>query len=164
MCKEKKHIVFCTCNDREDNRLKLKAQAFKILGDKEEYNKTYYAWTLVKTIRKYTEEEKSTIIGQMFSASKKLDTELTAEFVVKQLNEKADFDFEYIPEDGDELSVRLSYKYVHIKNHDRALLPPPMNFVFENEEWYFGYIDYFEYKQETIDSGKVMLNYNSDKL
>ena len=36
-------------------------------------------------------------MGELVRPSKKLDEELTAELVVRELNEKAEFDFDYSP-------------------------------------------------------------------
>ena len=33
-----------------------------------------------------------------------------------------------------------------------------MTFVYENKEWYFGYIDHFRYKQVELKKGNITLN------
>tara|TARA_B110000046_G_scaffold38924_1_gene42784 strand:+ start:2710 stop:3204 length:495 start_codon:yes stop_codon:yes gene_type:complete len=164
MCKNRKHIIFCTCNEKEsEDRFKSKIESFKILGDKEEYSKCFYSWILERTIRKRTEKERSMIMGELVRPSKKLDEELTAELVVRELNEKAEFDFDYSPKDGDELTITLSYKYAQFENYSRPFLLSPMTFVYENKEWYFGYINHFEYKQEELKKGKITLHNNGYK-
>ena len=95
------------------------------------------------------------IMGQIIRPSEKLDQDLTAEFVMEALNNNAEFDFDYNPEDGDELLIGVSYKYPQVGNHYRPLLPQPMTFVYENKEWYFGYIDHFRYKQVELKKGNI---------
>jgi len=158
MCENKKYIIFCTCNEQELNSiLNLEIESFKIFDNKEEYNKQIYYWKLEKTVRELTFEEKRRIMGQIIRPSEKLDQDLTAEFVMEALNNNAEFDFDYNPEDGDELLIGVSYKYPQVGNHYRPLLPQPMIFVYENKEWYFGYIDHFSYKQVELKKGNITL-------
>ncbi|UFH32217.1 hypothetical protein LNP04_00515 [Chryseobacterium sp. C-71] len=158
MCENKKNITFCTCKEQElKSTLNLKMESFKIFDNKEEYNKRIYHWKLEKTVRELTFEETRKIMGQIIRPSKRLDQELTAEFVVDVLNTNAEFDFEYSPEDGDELLIGVSYKYPQVENHSRPFLPEPMTFVYENKEWYFGYIDHFRYKQIELKKGNITL-------
>ena len=166
MCKEENHIVFCSCSeDTPQNRSAAKIEALKkVLEDKVEYNQTCYTWILQRIIRKHSEKESALLIGSIILPLKRLDTELSGELVVKQLNEKLTFDFEYVPKDGDQLSIYLRYKYVHIENHSRPPLSGrPMKFVYEEDEWYFGYIDNFKYRQEELRKGEVKLVNNDRK-
>ncbi|MCG8575477.1 MAG: hypothetical protein MI810_11380 [Flavobacteriales bacterium] len=163
MCKDKKHLTFCTCELKESDDLKSQVQAYRILNDKTEYHKLFYSWRLERTIRKYSTEEKKKIIGELVLPAKKLNAELTAVFVTNALNENAEFDFDYTPKDGDELIISLKYQYVQIENHARSPLPPPMKFVYENEEWYFGYVNHFEYKKEQLKTGKLNLSNNDQE-
>lgn len=161
MCENKKHITFCTCVEKaSDNRFEAIIASFKILGNKEEYLKTNYTWSLERVIRKYSLEERTMIVGELGMPSKMLDTELTAAFVVNELNKKVEFDFDYAPQDGDEITIGLDYRYKEIENHARPSLPSPMNFVYENEEWYFGYVNHFEYQKRTINKGKIELHHD----
>ena len=161
MCENKKSITFCTCNEKASNdALKSKVESFKVLGNEEEYNKRVYYWILERTIRKRTNEERSMIMGELFRPSKKLDEELTAEFVVEELNKNAEFDFEYIPEDGDELLIGIGYKFAQFEDYSRPFLPRPMKFVYEKKEWFFGYVNHFEYEQIELNKGKITLHNN----
>ncbi len=159
MCKNKKHITFCTCNQKESgNVFEDYMESLKAADSTEEYNKVLYYWTLKRTIRKYTTKERWMIMGELVMPSKKLDGVLTAEFVVDKLNKGVEFDFDYNPVDGDELIIGITYKYAGVKNKDRPRLALPMKFVYENEEWYFGYISHFEYLKEKLNEGKITLH------
>ena len=57
--------------------------------------------------------------------------------------------------DGDQLTISLEYKHPRKESHPRSILFEDMRFVYENNKWYFGYINYFEYKLEEIKEGKV---------
>ena len=166
MCKEENHIVFCSCSeDTLQNKSAAKIDAFKkALEDKAGYKQTCYTWVLQRISRKHSEKESAILIGSVVLPSKRLDANLSGELVVKQLNEKLTFDFEYVPKDGDQLSIYLSYKYVHIENQSRPPLSSrPMKFVFEEDEWYFGYINNFKYHQEELRKGEIKLVNNDSK-
>ena len=161
MCEHKKNIIFCTCNEKESNdALDSKVESFEVIGNQDDYNKRVYYWILKRTIRKRTDKEQLMIIGELFQSFKKLDEELIAEFVVEQLNKNAEFDFDYKPEDGDELLIGVDYKYVQFKDYSRPSLPIPMTFVYENKEWCVGYVNHFEYKKIELNKGKIKLHNN----
>lgn len=157
MCEKKRNLIFCSCSDKtESDKMRLKTESFKTLGDKAEYHSTYYSWSLSRLAYKYTEKERSRILGQLILPAKKIDDEITAKFVVSELNSGAEFDFNYIPKYGDELCIRLRYRYVEIEKHPRpSIFGKFMSFVFEDGEWYFGYIDHFEYRQREVGKGEV---------
>lgn len=162
MCKTKNKIVFCSCNEKISiaSLISKSLEASDMIDNKEEYNKRVYYWFLERTIRKRKNKERNMIMGELYKPSKKLDEEVTAEFVIDQLNNNAEFDFNYIPEDGDELLIGIEYKYTQFKNYSRPFLPNPMKFIYQNEEWFFGEIDHFEYKQIELGRGKMKLNNN----
>ena len=96
-------------------------------------------------------------MGELVMPLKKIDKLLTAEFVIDRLNSDARFDFDYNPLDGDELIIGITYKYAVNKNKQRPSLTRSMKFVYENKEWYFGYVNHFEYQKKKINEGRITI-------
>ncbi|CAM3879835.1 MULTISPECIES: hypothetical protein [Flavobacterium] len=146
--------MFCTCLEKKS--FIKKRDAYLSLYNEEEYLTEVYEWTLYSIVQKREEKEKHLIIGEIKIPIKKINDVITAELIVEELNKLDCFDFEYIPIDGDELVISNGYKHIEIDTKTRPYLPfKTMHFVYENKEWYFGYIDNFEYETKRIYEGEM---------
>ncbi|MEC4048912.1 hypothetical protein OX284_005700 [Flavobacterium sp. SUN046] len=105
----------------------------KIILSKEECEETKITWRLRKYIRPKTND------GFDFtpmSASDRLSDEMTTEKIVKFLNDIFVFDFEYEPNENDE--IRMEIQYV-IENINGKFRRPYINyfvsFLYDGEKW-----------------------------
>lgn len=158
MCEKNETIQFCSCKAKKEwTPLELRRVSFESTFVEGEYTKTYYKWTLNKISGKVHED--AGIMGQIVNPVKRFDNEMTGEYVVEELNRGINlFDFEYIAIDGDELMISKEYKYIKLKEFPRPYIYGQyMIFVYENGEWYFGYVSDFEYRKEKINFGSIKI-------
>ncbi len=135
MCKASKTIRFCSC---EDNLVKATKHLKSI----------FYVWTLDRVVG----FSDSGMDGLAMFPSEQLD-ELLPEFILKELNSKKLFDFDYIPQDNDSLQIkRVNPKKRYEK---KELIGDHLNFYFEFGEWHIGYISPFTYNLKVYKNGKV---------
>lgn len=148
MCKTDFNFHFCTCAS-------IQKKPFLATGDgvvdMEEYIKTHYIWTLYK----YVGEEESLMMGSMIMPVERLNDDLTAESLTRQLNEKNLFDFDYKPSEGDNLQIREEYIYKSMKGKFRPDLYDYMSFIFRNGKWVEEVYDVFTDKIRKFKTGKL---------
>ncbi|TPG45229.1 hypothetical protein EAH81_01095 [Flavobacterium pectinovorum] len=100
-----------------------------------------FTWTLDRCLG----FSNTTMDGMGYMPEKALSEDLTNERMLVDLNSKNCFDFDYEPQEGDNLSIYTP------KNHIRKHL----SFIFENGEWIADSYLPFMYKLEKINYGKV---------
>lgn len=156
MCQEKDYIQFCTCEVSDSgNLIESNLDTFDEIAPK--YLDTFYKWRLYRIDGKRDPNVMS--FGEIIRRpDNHLNEWFTARYMVDALNSDANFDFNYLPKDGDELIIQESYIYSNIRNKPRPWLKKTMKFVFENNEWYFGFIENEELVQKNIESGKININ------
>lgn len=126
----------------------------KIVLSKEECEETKITWRLRKYIGPLIYDG---IVFTPMSAKDRLTDEITAEKIAKFLNDKVVFDFEYEPNENDE--IRMEIQYV-IENINGKFRRPYINyfvsFLYDGEKWIvnkgFDHIhnDYEEFKEGIV--------------
>ncbi len=83
--------------------------------------------------------------------SHQLNDTLTNEIVLENLNQKDKncFDFDYIPFEGDSLSIRFDY------DEKKSCLYGFLSFVYENNAWRVGMHDIFSTTTQLLQKGIV---------
>ncbi len=138
MCKVIESIKLCSCTENLD-----------LTKNAEE---TSYIWILDRAV----ESNHSGMLGLTMLPTEKLD-ELTPAFIVSELNKKNIFDFEYQPQDNDQL---------HIERIDRAktrdqeyLFGEYLEFSFFKGSWKIGGVSPFSYHLEEYKNGQIKLGF-----
>lgn len=138
MCKTGKQITFCTCKNEPKQIVHHKKS-------KRWRQKNPLAFAYVWTLSRFSEYFDSMMEGLMMEASDKLGEELTKEFVLEELNSRNCFDFEYIPHEGDCLSI-------HANNHWDFL-----SFIYREGVWVADQYDCFYVRTEKMEEGKLLI-------
>jgi hypothetical protein len=163
MCKAGKQLIFCTCSEKKTSTTEAISTTAETEGNVKEYFKTGFMWELKRTVRKRMSNERTIIMGTLTLPIQRLDEELHAQYVVDQLNSEAFFDFEYTPTDGDELCIRQTYTQSMLAQDPRPnLYFQFMKFVYEHGEWYFGYVNHFQYVKQNLSSGSIKIRETKD--
>lgn len=103
----------------------------KIILSGEEYEEVKIIWQLRKYIGNEIQEW-----GYPRSSSQKLTNGITTEEIVKSLNHKNVFDFEYEPSQNDQLTIELVYVVGNIKGkYSRPYIGDYLSFLFDGEMW-----------------------------
>lgn len=125
MCNFDDGFILCKCDDLESG-----------INDQDS-NSMIYVWSLYKYIGK----SKSFEMGRYILPGGAVGT-LTSDFVIEELNSKNCFDFEYMPQEGDNLLISSLGNI------------PRMEFIFRGNEWigdnYDPFTDITEIKFEGI--------------
>lgn len=149
MCKSNLNIQFCTCSTEEKQPEKIihnkNSRRFKKKFNRDEYVQKKFTWHLSK----YVKTGSFGMDGMMILPEKKLTTELTAEFLLDELNNNLNlFDFDYFPDEGDSLVVRSEYVHPEIKGKNRHSTMKYLSFIFRKDQWtqdaYNGFYDITE--------------------
>ena len=105
----------------------------KIVLSKEECEETKITWRLRKYIRPKTND------GFDFtpmSASDRLSDEITTEKIVKFLNDNVFFDFEYEPNENDEIRMEIQYVIENLNGkYRRPYINCFVSFLYADEKW-----------------------------
>ncbi len=127
MCQNTNDLIFCTCKDSSN--------IFR-------RNKGEYSWSLSKLvgIKTYKPGEPR-IIGKIRIPNKNLGKGINAENILQELNSRDCFDFEYIPQEMDCLTITGDNGYFKVR--------------FKTGFWEIGRHPAFSSISEPIDSGKV---------
>ncbi len=148
MCKPNSKIYLCTCAS-------VSKKPFPVTNPKEvdmgEYEKPNFIWTLYK----YQGEKDSFMVGEMVMPVESLDTELSSEYLIQQLNSKNRFDFNYEPIEGDNLQIKKEYIYKSIKGFTRTDLYEYMSFIYREGKWQEEVYDVFSDKIKSFKKGKI---------
>ncbi len=133
MCDFNNGFILCKCNTK--NTIHNKKSRRNKMNAPREYN-----WVLNKYVGRSSEME----MGRYELPVNDLKEGLTADVVLRELNEKNCFDFDYMPHEGDNLV--LSNKPDQIR----------MEFIFKSGKWGVEHYSPFDHVVEKVDQGKVM--------
>lgn len=136
MCETGKEIKLCTCVPNGMNRIvhNKNSRRFKNLPKE-------FTWTL----RKYVGDSDCMMDGMITFPLDMISEDLTTEKMLVDLNNRNCFDFDYKPNEGDNLQIFTPEKY------SRQFL----SFIYRNDEWIADFYDGFRYETEKINHGKV---------
>ena len=128
MCQNVPKLTFCSC----DTKLKL----FERRPPNE------YTWHLTKYLgqRTYQDGERR-IIGKIQMPKKQLSKKISLDVVLKELNSRNCFDFDYTPQEMDCLNISGNGGYFRVR--------------FVDNQWESGSYPVFSSDIETIDTGKI---------
>ena len=156
-------IELITVNPRKDSfdevkpvihHKKSRRNKTKILLTKEECEETKITWRLRKYIRPLIYDG---LDFTPMSASDRLTDEITTEKIVKFLNDNLFFDFEYEPNENDEIRMEIQYVIENINGkYRRPYINYFVSFLYEGEKWIvnkgFDHIDnhYEEFKEGIV--------------
>lgn len=135
MCDFNKGFILCKCNDPKAIVHPKKSWRKKLKKNK----KIEYIWTLYKFIGMSKEKE----MGRYMSPVSDVGSGLTADFVLKELNSRNCFDFDYSPSQGDNLVI------------NNADLVGRIEFIFRDGKWEEDHYSPFDHEYEKIDTGKL---------
>ena len=133
MCNFNKCFILCKCNDPKvivHNRKSRRNKDKKTLE---------YAWTLSRYLGKSEDDE----MGRYVMPIEDIGNGLTTDFVVNELNIRNCFDFEYTPNEGDNLEI------TRFESNDR------IEFIFKNGKWIDDHYSPFFHETEKFDNGKL---------
>lgn len=147
MCDFNKGIKLCTCNGekikyrKQDLYKKIKGKLVKIPNKKNDEIPIIYVWHLYRYIGK---DEENYELGRYIFPTDDIGNGLNAEWIALNLNIENCFDFEYIPNEGDNLYITQNIE-----------LSPYISFIFKNGEWIIDHYDPFSYITKHVNEGKV---------
>lgn len=123
MCELSNQLKFCTCLEKEDIELiNIHKKLDKFRKKKLPKSKERFSWILYE----YKGSEDTGLMGLLNLPSEKIGFSLTEHFVLKELNNKNCFDFNYNPKDGDNLQIN----YQRDKSWTEFL-----SFIFRENMW-----------------------------
>ena len=154
MCKSNIDIHFCTCESEGTIIHNKNSRKFKKKFTEEQYLEKSLIWKLFK----YKGYEDTGMIGMIVMPKNKLTNQITAEYLLAQLNSKNVFDFDYRPNEGDNLVVEIDYKYKPLKKKRRNHIYSYMSFIFKKSLWIEDHYNGFYDQTELIKKGKVKVN------
>ncbi|RKR05684.1 hypothetical protein C8C83_5035 [Flavobacterium sp. 90] len=137
MCKTEKEIKLCTCFPATMDKIVHHKNSRKSKNKK----RNEFTWTLEKCLG----PSKYTMDGMGYMPDKVLSEDLTNERMLIDLNSKNCFDFDYQPNEGDNLEIFTPENLN--KRH--------LSFVFRNGEWIAEWYLPFKYEMEKINYGIV---------
>nr|WP_321233005.1 hypothetical protein [uncultured Psychroserpens sp.] len=129
MCNFNKGFILCICNDDSDSSIEKDTIKTGIS----------YTWMLFKSINYIEPTER----GRYIMPSSDIENGLTNEFVFEELNKRDCFDFEYKPEEGDNLFIK------------KGKVMPYLSFVFRDGLWIDGRTVDFNTEFDDIIEGKL---------
>lgn len=149
MCNRTEKLELCACSDMSTNKIQeLYSDELKRLEKKE----------LLKVIKwklnRFLGTEWSGMDGLMIMPSQNLTTELTETFVLDELNSQNCFDFDYKPNEGDNLIFEIGWLFnKRGKKIERELEYKYASYIFRNGEWKPDSYNPFYEKTEIINEG-----------
>ena len=147
MCDFNNGIKLCTCDGvkikyrEQDLFREVKGELIKIPNKKNDDIPLIYIWHLYKYKGK---DEVNMMLGRYILPSDDLGHGLNTEWIALNLNVENCFDFDYIPNEGDNLIIG--------QNVD---LSPYVSFIFKNGIWITDDYDPFSDITENIFNGKI---------
>lgn len=149
MCKSNLEIKFCSCELNKSKERKIDPKL-----EKAENHQKQYIWSL----KKYVGKKHSGMLGQMIMPVERLNEDLTAAYLLSQLNNNNSFDFDYSPNEGDNFEVRQDYSYTGVKGSPRPDLYEYLSFIFRKGAWVEDVYDVFSDKTKKIKKGIVEMD------
>lgn len=128
-------MTLCTCAPEVDkivHHKKSRRHKNKVLPDK-------LTWTLYRYLGAYD----SGMDGMLMEPSYRITAELTFEYILAELNARNCFDFEYSPNEGDNLIVRGPHGF--------------MSFIYATNSWTYEMYNCFQERTEFIKKGHVRI-------
>ncbi|WP_300486006.1 hypothetical protein [Flavobacterium sp.] len=147
MCDFTKGIKLCSC---ESGTIKFREkEVYKKSGDqlipvKNKKNDTIpliYIWQLFRFVEEYKD---CAMLGRYITPSDSIGNGLDAEWIALNLNCENCFDFDYTPQEGDNLFIQQN-----------VILGPYISFIFKNGEWIIDHHDPFSIVIESVKKGVV---------
>lgn len=136
MCENAANITFCTCEPKPSavhNKNSRRARKDKAVQEVRSYR-----WSL----HKITGLSQQTLDGLLIEPNHEFSKELTGESILKEINRRNCFDFDYEPNQGDSLEI--------YESGGRFI-----SFIFEKEKWIIGSPNPFTHQVTKINSGSV---------
>jgi len=147
MCNFEDGMRFCSCKAEEikyrepDIFIRHKNEIIKKEHRKNKHIPLLYVWTLFR----YAGETEGLEMGRYAFPSHDIGKGLNAEWVAMNLNGEECFDFDYEPQEGDNLLIRNNIK------QSMAYL----SFIYKNRAWEIDHYSPFEVEIEKFEQGKV---------
>lgn len=136
MCQKTTNITFCSCEVKQETVHNKKSR--KIRKSNAVSEKKSYRWSL----HKITGLSQQTLDGLLMEPNHEFSKELTDESILKEINERNCFDFDYIPNEEDSLEIyETGGKFI--------------SFIFKNGQWNIGSRNPFTHQVTKINSGSV---------
>jgi len=159
MCKKDIKIHFCTCHNKTEEKVKIihnkNSRRFKKKFNKDEYLQKRLTWSLWK----YVKSGYSGIDGMVIMPEEKLTKDITSEFLLKELNNNTKlFDFDYNPNEGDNLIIRSEYINKKIKGRNRLDTYEYLSFIYKKSIWKKDFYNVFYDSTEEIATGIIDFN------
>jgi hypothetical protein len=138
MCESAKEIKFCSClNDQHAIIHNKNSRRQKELAE----SSHVYRWTLSR----YAGPADFKMDGILMEPADRLNQDITAADLQLELNDRNCFDFNYDPDEGDNLEVWTASQGNHT----------PISFIFENGTWKIAQYNTFIDRTEKINQGKI---------
>lgn len=147
MCDFTKGIKLCSC---EPETIKFREQEFyKKSGDqlipvrnkKNDGIPLRYIWRLFRFVEAYKD---CAMLGHYIMPSDSIGNGLDAEWIALNLNCENCFDFDYSPQEGDNLFIQQN-----------VILGPYISFVFKSGQWIIDHHDPFAIAIESVKDGII---------
>ena len=147
MCDFTKGIKLCTCEgDKIEFRhqefyRKVKGELVKIPDTRNDKIPRIYIWRLFRLINKDKEKEWAEL-GKYAMPSDNIGQALNAEWIALNLNVENCFDFNYNPQEGDNLFIQQNVSH-----------GPYISFIYKSNEWIVDHYDPFNSETVHIKDG-----------
>lgn len=147
MCDFTKGVKFCTCKKNEINfryaeyYKKVNGELVKIIDKRNEGIPLIYMWRLFRHIGKKKDWLE---VGRYMLPTNDIGQGLNAEWIALNLNVENCFDFDYTPQEGDNLFITTN-----------VILGPYISFIYRNNEWICDHYDPFTDDVEHVQDGKL---------
>ncbi len=139
MCENAAKITFCTCEVKQEvNHNKNSRRSSKKRAKNEVKS---YRWSL----HKVTGLSEQTMDGLLMEPDNEFNQELTAENILKEMNARDCFDFDYEPSEGDSFEI--------FENNGGS--GKFISFIFEKSSWNIGSPNPFTHQVAKFNSGNV---------
>lgn len=147
MCDFSKGFKLCSCSNEKikfrEQQLyyKVKGELVKVKNKKNDQIPLIYIWQLYRRIGEYEDF----MLGSYKMPSEDIGKGLNAEWIALNLNVENCFDFEYSPEEDDNLIIGQN-----------EILSPYISFIFKKGEWIIEHHDPFTIKTKDLKIGKIL--------
>lgn len=147
MCDFNQGFKLCSCQTErikyreQDQYRKVKGELVKIPNKKNDDIPVVYIWTL---FRYRGHEQESFSLGSYIFPREDLGRGLNAEWISLNLNAGDCFDFDYTPEEGDNLMFGTN-----------VILSTYSSFIYRDGEWVLDHYDPFSTKIEYVCNGSI---------
>ncbi|MGQ2982943.1 hypothetical protein [Flavobacterium sp.] len=142
MCETADKLKFCTClKDGDVNTIIHHKNSRRSRQKQAASSGRVYKWRLSS----YAGDAKWQMEGMLMEPLKKLNNEMGDNDVATELNERDCFDFQYDPQDGDNLELWTEPRNFYA----------PMSFIFKGGQWVISHYNGFTDKTEEFNKGII---------